>query len=157
MQTYYIYLPFVPEVVTVKSGTHWKCFMLFLPPKSTSASEKRRIRTYKRFSVQNSEENLRIHFQCLRWWCILICLFGYIIWKNPIECRNTRPRKIGCPMKIYAVGVPVCLWACKPVSLITFSYMHLLLLNIVDFCRIINSFSGTLFPAISLLKATLST
>lgn len=25
--------------------------------------------------------------------------------KNPIKCQNTRPRKIGCPMKICAVGV----------------------------------------------------
>lgn len=132
MQTHYYLFTICPwsryseERETLKTA--------FIPPNWHRHREKQQVYAHtKRFSAQNSEENLRIQFHFINVCVDDVYIFVYIIWKNPIECRNTRPQKIGCPMKIYAVGVPV--YACEPVSplsLITFSYMHLLLLNIVD-------------------------
>lgn len=155
MQTYYIYSPFVPEVVTLKRGTHWKCFMFFPPP------NQHRRRGYRVNGVYYTHipKVFGMKFRIQKKIYAFISMFAmmmFIIWKNPIEYRNTRPRKIGCPMKICAVGVPVCaMWACMPVSFITFSYIHLLFLsNIVDFCHIINSFLGNTFSRYFAVKSS---
>lgn len=127
MQTYYIYLPFVPEVVTVKRGTHWKCFMLSLPPNRHRHRKNGVYAHTKCFRYKIQKKIYAFTFNV----CVddVYLYIVYIILKNPIECRNTRPRKIGCPMKIYAVGVPVCLWACESHNI----FIHASV--IIKYCR----------------------
>lgn len=103
----------------VKTGSKYKKTKLTKTQKHTPRTtrvERENTRT-QRF---NREEK---HTHLFSWVSCYVCVCVLWVRKNPIKCQNTRPRKIGCPMKICAVGVSHY-FSCVPVIKYQLSFSH---------------------------------